>query len=286
MLPKITRPCPRPARWLLLAAASIGSAAAAPAWAQAPAPAADERRVDINEYDVSGNTLLPAIEVQKAVYPFEGPGRTVGDTEKARAALQKVYEAHGYQAVSVVLPPQSVAGGVVRLQVVEATTAKVAVTGAKFASEREVLGALPALKTGQSPDFKALNDQLVALNTRSADLQVTPQLKPGPAADTLDVDLAVEDKRPLHGSVELSNAYSRDTHELRAQASLSYDDLWHMGHSISGMYDVAPQDRADAEVYALTYSAPVPGTDVRLALTGLVSNSNVTTLPGGIVLLG
>lgn len=280
MLPEIIRPRQVPKRWLLLvgAVASIGLAAAGPAWAQGAAASADERRVDINEYDVSGNTLLPVIEVQKAVYPFEGPGRTVGDTEKARAALQKAYEIRGYQAVSVVLPPQSVAGGVVRLQVVEATTAKVTVTGAKFASQQEVLGALPALKAGSSPDFKALNDQLVALNTRSADLQVTPQLKPGAAADTVDVDLAVEDKRPLHGSVELSNAYSRDTHELRAQASLSYDDLWHMGHSISGMYDVAPQDRADAEVYALTYSAPVPGTDVRLALTGLVSNSNVTTL--------
>jgi hemolysin activation/secretion protein len=255
---------------------------AGPAFAQTvaspPAPPTAERRVDITEYDISGNSLLPAIEVQKAVYPFEGPGRTMADPEKARAALQKVYEARGYQAVSVVLPPQSVQGGVVRLEVVEAKTAQVTVLGARHVSQHEVLGGLTALKPGQSPNFKDLNTQLIALNTRSADLQVTPQLKPGSAADTLDVDLTVEDKSPLHGGLELNNAYSRDTHQMRAQANLSYDDLWHLGHSISAMYDVAPQDRDDAEVYALTYSAPLPGTDIRLAVTGLVSNSDVTTL--------
>jgi hemolysin activation/secretion protein len=224
------------------------------------------------------------MEVQRAVYPFEGPGRALGDTEKARAALQKAYEAKGFQAVSVVLPPQSVTGGVVKLQVVEAKTAQVEVKGNKYVTKAEVLDALPALKTGESPDFKALNSELVALNTQSADLQVTPQLKPG-ADDTLDVDLDVQDKSPLHGSLELNNNFSNDTTPLRVQGTLSYDDLWHLGHSVSAMFDLAPQNPSDAQVYALTYSAPVPGTNIRLALTGLVSDSNVATL-GGTGVLG
>lgn len=265
----------RLARSVLLGAAAA-SAFAGAVRAQTAAP--DGHRVDINEYDVSGDTLLPVIEVQRAVYPFEGPGRLVSDTEKARAALQKAYEAKGYQAVSVVLPPQSVVGGVVRLEVVEAKTAKVEVKGAKYVSKAEVLDGLPALKSGDSPDFKALNSQLVALNTKSADLQVTPQLKPGSVPDTLDVELDVQDKSPLHGSLELNNNFSNDTHPLRLQGTLSYDDLWHMGHSFSAMFDLAPQDPSDAQVYALTYSAPLPGTNIRLSLTGLVSDSNVSTL--------
>jgi hemolysin activation/secretion protein len=278
MLLNTTRRSVARSPWLPMASAAIGLCVAGAAHAQAAPGATQDRRVDINEYDVSGNTLLSVIEVQSAVYPFEGPGRPVDDTDKARAALQKAYENKGYQAVTVVLPTQSVVGGVVKLQVIEARTAKITVTGRKYVSEHEVLDGLPALKPGQSPDFKALNSQLVDLNTRSADLQVTPQLKPGATGDTLDVDLDVEDKSPLHGGLELNNSYSRDTHPLRLQANISYDDLWHMGHSFSALYDVAPQDRDDSEVYSFTYSAPLPFAGVRLALTGLVSNSDVTTL--------
>ncbi|HEX4182634.1 MAG TPA: POTRA domain-containing protein, partial [Caulobacteraceae bacterium] len=263
--------------WLLMANAAIGLCAAGAAHAQATGTTPDHR-VDINEYDVSGNSLLSVIEVQSAVYPFEGPGRPTDDTEKARAALQKAYENKGYQAVTVVLPAQTVVGGVVKLQVIETKTAKVTVSGRKYVSEHEVLDALPALKPGQSPDFKALNTQLVNLNTRSADLQVTPQLKPGAQGDTIDVDLAVQDKLPVHGGLEINNRYSPDTHQLRLQASLAYDNLWGLDHTLSGLFDVAPQDTHDALVYALTYGLPLPGTPLRLTITGLRSDSNVSTL--------
>jgi hemolysin activation/secretion protein len=51
-----------------------------------------------------------------------------------------------------------------------------------------------------------------------------------------------------------------------------------MGHSISAYYDVAPEAQSDAAVYLLTYSAPLPGSDIRLSVTGLKSDSNVTTI--------
>src|ERR1700761_4993222 len=94
-----------PLRALLLAGSALFAAAAllpgvavaqnspGAAAKQASAP---ERRGDITEYIVDGNTLLAAIEVQRAVYPFEGPQRPVSDTEKARAALEKAYADRGY----------------------------------------------------------------------------------------------------------------------------------------------------------------------------------------------
>src|SRR5690606_13799547 len=78
------------------------------AWAQ-PAPAAQEaRRVNINEYIVRGNTVLEARDIEKAVYPYLGPDRTLADIEAAREALQAVYQERGYQSVYVDLPEQQV----------------------------------------------------------------------------------------------------------------------------------------------------------------------------------
>lgn len=55
--------------------------------------------------------MLAADAVERAVYPFMGPGRTEADVEGARAALQAAFEGAGYVAVSVFIPEQSVEGG-------------------------------------------------------------------------------------------------------------------------------------------------------------------------------
>ena len=248
------------------------------------APQADAP-VDINEFEVAGNTLLPVIDVQAAIYPFAGPGKHLSDVESARAALQKVYEDKGFQAVSVVIPQQKVQGGVVRLQIIETKTAQISVTGAKHASAKQITSQLPELQTGTSPNFNTLNTQLTALNTRSADLQVTPQLKAGAAPDTLDVELEVTDKLPLHWGLEVNNAYSQNTHHLRAQGNFSYDDLWHRGHSLSAFYLTAPGHSKDSEVYAITYSLPIGDKGLRLAATALHSGSDVSTV-GSMAVLG
>lgn len=264
----------------LLLGAAIGLVAA-PAFAQdaatANTSASAARHVDINEYFVEGNTILSDPEIEKAVYPFLGPNRTLDDVEKARAALQKVYEIKGYKTVFVEIPQQNVVGGRVRLLVTEAKVGKIVVSGEKHTSEKQVLEALPAVKPGQAPDLAAFSTELTALNTRSADRQVTPQLKAGEEPGTVDVDLAVEDKLPLHGSLELNNNYSQDTTPERLAGSVRYDDLWGLGHSISGYYSVAPERRKDAEVYVGSYGLPITDT-LRLDITGLVSNSNVNTV--------
>jgi hemolysin activation/secretion protein len=241
-------------------------------------PAAPVRKFEINEFDVEGNTVLDEAAIDAAVEPFMGPDKTMADIDGARAALEKAYAAKGYQTVYVVLPPQTVKGGVVMLKAVETKIGAVAVNGADHTTPERIQSQLPSLAPGAVPNLKTLNTELVALNSQSGDRQVTPSMKPGKEADTIDVALDVQDKLAVHGGLELNNKYSQDTHPLRLQANLSYDDLWGMGHSLSGLYSVAPQDPANGEVYALTYSAPVPGTDIKLSLTGLRSNSNVATL--------
>lgn len=256
--------------------ASPSSSVASPTAPQvAPAP---KRRFEINAIDVVGNTVLDEAVIDEAIEPYLGPDKTVEDIEAARGSLEKAYQSRGFQTVYVIIPKQTVRDGVVKLQAVETKIGQVAIKGQDWSSKKQVEDALPSLRPGAIPNLNDLNKELVALNSQSRDLQVTPAMKQGAAPGTIDVDLGVEDQLAVHGGVEINNRYSRDTHQYRLQANASYDDLWHLGHSISGLYSVAPEDRADGEVYALTYSAPIPGTSVKLSLTGLKSNSNVTTL--------
>jgi hemolysin activation/secretion protein len=43
----------------------------------------------IREYRVRGNKLLKPIEIEEAVYPFMGPGRSENDIEQARLGWRR-----------------------------------------------------------------------------------------------------------------------------------------------------------------------------------------------------
>ena len=85
----------------------------------APAMSPNDRRFDILEYVVDGNTVLSVPDVEEAVYPFLGEGRSAADVDMAREALEQVYRSKGYQTVQVAIPQQGIESGIIHLQVVE-----------------------------------------------------------------------------------------------------------------------------------------------------------------------
>ena len=104
------------------------------------APAPTVARFDVFEYAVEGNTVLENIDIERAVYPWLGPGKTADDVEKARAALEAAYQQNGYLSVSVVLPVQTVDEGVIRLQVIEGQVERLKVSGNRYTSRRDLRG--------------------------------------------------------------------------------------------------------------------------------------------------
>lgn len=263
--------------------AMVLALAAGAAWAQ-PAPAADSnaRRVNINEYIVRGNTVLDARDIEKAVYPYLGPDRTLADIESAREALQTIYQERGYQSVYVDLPEQQVADGIVFLLVAETKVGRVRVVGAKHYSPLTIRDEVPALQEGAVPNFNQAQAQLTDLN-KGASRQVVPLVKEGRVPGTMDVDLKVEDKNPWHASLGLNNDYSADTTRLRSTASLGYDNLWQLGHSVSLTFFTAPQETDNAKVWSGSYSMPLDK-QWSLQFTGYKSDSNVATIGGTNVL--
>jgi len=254
---------------------AVEQSAAAP---PADAPAAPVQHFDIYEYRVEGTHLLSEAEVEAAVYPYLGPNLTQADAEKARAALEKAYNAKGYQTVAVEIPQQQVKDGVVVLQVVEGKIGRLRVKGSRYFSLDQIKKQAPSLAEGTVPNFNDVKNDIVALN-QIPDRQVTPTLRAGVTPGTVDVDLNVKDTLPLHGGLELNNRYSADTTELRLNANLRYDNLWQRGDSISFGYQIAPQNTADAEVYSASYLARIPDINwLSMLVYGVKQDSDVNSL--------
>jgi hemolysin activation/secretion protein len=237
----------------------------------------------IREYRVRGAHRLAAIEIENVVYPFLGPGRTPADVEEARAALEQVYRDKGYQTVVVQVPSQNGAGGVIFLQVTENTVGRLRVKGSRYFSSRQIKKETPSLAEGTVPNFNEVARDIVALN-QLADRRVAPSLHAGVAPGTVDVDLEVQDTFPLHGSLEINNRYSPETTLLRLNGSISYNNLWQLGHAVGFSFQLAPQRLTDAKVFSGYYLARIPGVSgLTLLVQGTSQNSNVSTLGGAAV---
>jgi hemolysin activation/secretion protein len=287
--PALARPCRRAARCAgairragfaasLLLAALV---AAGTAWAQA-APTAP--RFPVLEFRVVGNTVLPPLAVEEAVYPHLGTGRTAEDVERARAALEDAYGRAGYSTVSVELPQQSVTSGVITLRVVERSVGRLRVTGARYFLPSQVRQEAPSLAPGTVPNLAAVQRDIVALN-RLPDRRVTPELRPGTAPNTVDVDLQVEDKLPLHASLELNNRRSAGTEPLRLSGSVRYDNLWQRGHTVNLGFQTAPQNTSNSTVLSASYLWRLPGArGASILASAVISNSDVGTVGGTSVL--
>ncbi|MGL3823104.1 ShlB/FhaC/HecB family hemolysin secretion/activation protein [Sphingopyxis sp. R3-92] len=232
---------------------------------------------DILAFQVKGNTLLGADDVERAILPFMGPGRSEADVEGARAALQKLYEDRGYVAVSVYIPEQSVDGGVLQLQVQPQAVGQLLVEGDTKNADA-IRAMAPSVAVGTTPNMPAFQRDVVALNSNPS-RRVTPELRAGEAPGTLDVVLKVEESSPFHASAELNNFSSGATTDLRASATLRYDNMWGRGDSLSLSAQTAPHRPDDGTVFSGNYLMRL-GQGSQMLVYGVYSDSDIAVVGG------
>jgi len=262
----------------------VSNAYADPARTNESSSAAASNTFDIVEIRVLGNTVLPTMQIESALYPHLGIGKTLDDVQATRTALEKIYHDAGYSTVYVDIPEQSVDEGIVRLKVTEGRIGQVRVTGARYFRNRKIVSDIPSIEQGRVPFFPDVQRELGAANNVSRDRLVTPIVKAGREPGKVDVELKVKDELPVHGSVEVNNRYTADTSKTRASINLSYDNLWQRFHSLSVQYQTAPEAPREARVIAATYIAPLPNRNL-LAVYAVDTNSDVATV-GTLSVLG
>jgi hemolysin activation/secretion protein len=244
----------------------------------ADAQAAEQERFDIQEYRVLGNTVLPATDVERAVYPHLGEDRSIADAEAARVALERAYRDAGYATVFVDIPEQEVADGIVRLKVTEGRLDRVRVTGARYFSQRRILARLPGAERDRVPHLPSFQSELNALNRQIADRRITPVLKSGRAPGTVDLELKVEDSPPVHGSLEVNDRYTADTSRLRVSAGLTYGNLFERRHALGLSYQLSPEEPDEVKVLSGTYTIPWGDHGHSFVLSAIRSDTDVAAL--------
>lgn len=267
---------------------SLGASAENPA----TPPAADAgkrvvpaagREFEILEFEVVGNSVLRADEIEAVLGFYLGEKRKPEDVDAARASLEKLYKALGYKTVAVAIPKQTIRNGIVQLQVTEARLGDLRFNGERYSSIEQIRLEVPALSAGGVPDFDDVQQQLTYAN-RIPVRRVTPTLKPNPGTGQIDVELNVEDELPVTASIEWNNQYSRYTSHQRLAANLGYRNLFQRGHEASLLYYTSPDQPSEGATWALRYHVPLGNGEQSLDLSAVRSDSDVAVLDGGSVL--
>ena len=255
---------------LLAFAAAAAFAAASPALA-----ASGEVRFDITRFQVEGNTLLPAPEVERRVAAMAGRGRAYGDIQAAVEALQDAYRQAGYSTVTVSLPEQELTGGVVRIKVAESVLASVSVSGNQHFDDANIRASVAPLQVGQAPRLRAISEALQLANENPAK-QLTVTLAEGAAPGTIDAKVAVADFRPLRLIATLDNTGTHASGVWRTGVALQHANLFGRDHVGTLAYTTAP-DRPQGvrnDFYSVGYRIPFYGIGDSLDFVYGKSNTN------------
>ncbi len=232
--------------------------------------------LDLLEFRVEGNSVLPREAIEEAVYPFLGPGKGIADVDKARAALEAAYHDAGYLTVYVSVPEQKVERGVVLLKVTEGVIERTRVSGAQYTLPSRIRAEAPSTAEGQVPNFNDLQHDLETVN-RAPGVRVTPVLEAGRAPGTTDIELKVKDAPPLSAWVDFNNAHSANTSSTRLAGGVTYGNLFQRAQSLSLQYQTAPEQPSESSALSASYLIPLDGYSRYLSLYAVHSRSNVTS---------
>lgn len=246
----------------------------------------------IKEFVVEGSTLLPPSKIDEITGKYRGPGKQMADLERARAELEKAYQALGFPTIIVSIPEQTIEEGTVRFQVIEGRLYDIRVTGNEHYPRWQILDKLPSVRVGKLLEEKQLVKELDAVNA-NPDLKVTPVLKAGTEPGTVDLELKVKDRLPFHAKITSDNKGPFTTPAHRLTVEGSYTNLWQADHILSLQTTQTPTDWGAVQGYSATYVAPISGPQHALAVyaSKVVSQSILggTTLaisPGDVSVAG
>lgn len=243
----------------------------------------------INDYRITGNTLLPEARVRAAVAPFVGPQSRFETIQQALEALERAYLDAGYGSVRVVVPEQDVEGGVVALQVIEAKLGSVRVEGEQRFSEANIRASLPALREGAVVNINDLASNIRLANESPAkQVAVTFQrgedapTPPGQAQVQAQVQALVRvvDDDPLRMALTWDNSGNASTGRARTGFLLQHANLWDADHTLTAQVLTSPTQVKDVLIVGAGYRIPFYAQGGALDLNWGYSNVDSGTVAG------
>ncbi|MBN1378855.1 MAG: ShlB/FhaC/HecB family hemolysin secretion/activation protein [Gammaproteobacteria bacterium] len=210
----------------------------------------------VSRYEVTGTNPLTPDATLKVLEPFIGQHEGLEGLQAAADELEQKLRSEGFSFHRVVLPPQTLRDGVVRLEVVEFPLDEVNIEGNRYFSKANIIRSLPGLDSARPPNLNKLARTIQLANQHPAK-NVTLGFKESEKAQAVDANVKVTDRSPHTAFTVLQNTGSEDTGDYRLTLGYQYSNLFDRDHSIALVYTTAPDETDAIKQYGFSYRMPM-----------------------------
>lgn len=214
----------------------------------------------VHKFSVEGEDITPILSNQEiAAYlkPFEEKSYDLKELQEVGKGVETLIREEGYAFYRVVLPPQSLNAGEVKLKVIAFGVGNIAVEGNDYFSTYGVLASLPTLKEGVSPNTRKLAGESKVANKHPTK-QIAVTFKQSETEDKVDATVKVtEQSRPYQFSLGFNNTGSDSSGEYRLVSGFQYSNLWGLDHVVNASYTLPPDHADTIKQYGGTYALPI-----------------------------
>lgn len=179
-------------------------------------------RVTLKSVRFEGVSALPVERLQSQAQPYLGREIAVAEIFELARALTATYRGAGYILSQVIVPPQSLADGVLTLRVIEGYIATVRIEGDSDA--RRTLAALGEKIMASRPLQAGVLERYLLIANELPGIQVRSVLAPSQQPGAADLILLVSPKR-VEGYVSLDNYGSRYLGPAQLSASVAVNRI-------------------------------------------------------------
>ncbi|OCQ93914.1 peptide ABC transporter permease [Oscillatoriales cyanobacterium USR001] len=219
-----------------------------------PGPELPNTPIPIQKIQVIGSTILTSAEIEALTRPLETAGTvTLEQLRQIADKITEIYLDRGYITSRAILPPQTITGGNVKIQVIEGRLATIEVEGTKRLDPSYVRSRI-RLGAGQPLSTAKLEDQLRLLRVDPLFENVEASLRAGEKEGESILIVRVTEADPFEVNFSIDNYSPPSVGSERLGVNVRHRNISGRGDELSGAYYRA---LGDSDVFDFSYRIPI-----------------------------
>lgn len=215
-------------------------------------------KIFVKTVKIQGAVLISQATLSAITDKYQNKELTLAEINEAAEAITGAYRQKGWLAAYTYVPEQEIKDGILIIQVMEARTGAVTVTGNKNYTTKFIRGHIEKIKREPSLNEHSLERGLLLLNDYPS-LNVGASLKAGTEAGTTDVSINAQDSYPISGSISYDNFGTKNLSRNRMSFAIDKGNSLADGDDIK-IIGTTGLDRIDLKKYSYgraEYAIPV-----------------------------
>ncbi|HLO50861.1 MAG TPA: ShlB/FhaC/HecB family hemolysin secretion/activation protein [Kamptonema sp.] len=191
--------------------------------------------ITVEGFEVVGSTVFNKEEFDKLLAGFTGRPIAFAELLQARSAVTELYVSKGYITSGALIPPQSLAGGIVKIQVIEGRLESISVTGNRRLNSSYVRSRL-AIATQTPLNQNRLLEALQLLQLNPLIQNISAELQGGSRPGLSLLEVRIKEAKTLSSRIFADNARSPSVGSFRRGVEITEANVSGRGDSASLNY--------------------------------------------------